>query len=261
MRASLLLVPTARTLAEGVVNHEVRQVARRLFVPVAQEPYEWFLSGRKHWELRRQRGVFSSRNVAVGRRVEVRLGYGLSARTPPIWGTVTAVTTDTTIDSIFERIPFAELIPSATDSITGALRAANILGIEPSQEGSFIAFRIDFDNPHGVLPEVALARKYRALVLRGEKTTTVRRGHRDLVLGPALLRFGPDDFLHIAITSVTYTFANALSDADARRDGFSSRGELLAALKRHYRSFKEDDPVTIVELKNGVDCRPRASRD
>ena len=176
-----------------------------------------------------------------------------------MWGTVTAVITDTTLSSMLRRIPFADLIPPATDFGAGVVRAAEILGIEPNEETNLIAFRINFDDPHAILPEIPLVRQYRELVLHGEKTTTVRRKHQDLMPGPALLCFGPNDYLRIAITAVTYTVASALSDTDARRDGFSSRNQLLTALNRHYPSFQENEPVTIVEFKNGMDYRPRSS--
>jgi hypothetical protein len=83
----------------------------RLFVPLASEPFNWFCSGRKKWELRRFGRQYTPKHVRVGRRVELRRGY----RGPDaLWGKILDVIEANGVDDFFDKVPFEEVIPVAT---------------------------------------------------------------------------------------------------------------------------------------------------
>ena len=56
----------------------------RLFVPLNATAFDWWRSGKKRWEVRRDAPRWSCRHVFPGRRVELRRGYS----GPSLWGTV-----------------------------------------------------------------------------------------------------------------------------------------------------------------------------
>lgn len=224
-----------------------RQEDRRLFVPLAKEPFRWFQSGAKLWEVRRSRGAYSANNVRVGRRVELRRGYRASS--PSLWATVTEVEVAPTLRIMMRRIPFNEAIPEALNCSTAVEEAASILRVSPDEEVGIIAFRVRLDTPEVRVAEIALNRKYRESVINGSKITTVRRYSGQFAPGPAILRFGPGDQLPAVVTAVTHTTATRLNDGDARRDGFGSREELFDALRQHYPDLRDCDLITIVEFK------------
>jgi hypothetical protein len=114
----------------------------RLFVPLSQEPFQWFSTGRKNWELRRHGRQFTERHVRVGRRVELRRGY--SDPRASLWGTIDEVVIAGSIEIFFDLVPFRMVIPSAKTSGEAVATAAGILGLTPDA-GRVIGFRIDLD--------------------------------------------------------------------------------------------------------------------
>jgi len=92
-------------------------------------------------------------------------------------------------------------------------------------------------------------RKYLERVLRGEKTTTIRRG----IVTPS------KDHVYLAcegkvlgearISSLRFVKIKDLTDADAKRDGFESRDELLKALREIYPDISQEDWVTVIALE------------
>jgi hypothetical protein len=94
--------------------------ADRLFVPLADEPFAWFRSGQKKWELRRYGRQYTRKHVRVGRRVELRRGYkGPDA----LWGEILEVVEASGVDEFFNKVHFKEVIPVA-DSREHAIRIA-----------------------------------------------------------------------------------------------------------------------------------------
>src|SRR5258708_2524794 len=70
----------------------------RLFVPLADQPFAWFRSGHKKWELRRFGRQYTLKHVRVGRRVELRRGY----RGPDVlWGEILDVVEANGVDDFF----------------------------------------------------------------------------------------------------------------------------------------------------------------
>jgi len=220
---------------------------RRLFVPLAREPYGWFLSGAKRWEVRRQQGTFALRNVTIGRRVELRRGY--RDFTSSIWGTVTDVVTDTSLTELLHHLPLSEVVPNTTDYLAALRTVAGILRIDPSGNVGVVAFRISLDGPEAAVARIRFTPRYRQLITQGNKTTTVRRGQGLINPGPAVLCFNTDDELPAAVTAVVEATIRTLTGPDALRDGFAGRDELLASLRDHYPDLDDDDPLTIMEFK------------
>jgi hypothetical protein len=115
----------------------------RLFVPLASDPFRWFASGDKTWELRAMRGQYNAKNVRVGRRVELRRGYS----TPDsLWGTIEAVVGAGSIADFFDMVPWREVIcaPTVADQREGEKHAAAILGVSYT-DCPVIGFRVALD--------------------------------------------------------------------------------------------------------------------
>jgi hypothetical protein len=101
--------------------------ADRLFVALSDQPFAWFRSGQKKWELRRFGRQYTPKHVRVGRRVELRRGY----RGPDVlWGEILDVIEAAGIDDFFNKVHFKEVIPVA-DSREQAIKiATDILKID-----------------------------------------------------------------------------------------------------------------------------------
>jgi hypothetical protein len=84
--------------------------ADRLFVPLADQPFAWFRSGRKKWELRRFGRQYTPKHVRIGRRVELRRGY----KGPDVlWGEILDVVEANGVDDFFSKVYFKDVIPVA----------------------------------------------------------------------------------------------------------------------------------------------------
>lgn len=114
----------------------------RLFVPLATEPYRWFESGQKTWELRVLRRQFNLMSVRVGRRVELRRGYSTG---DSLWGEITAVQTDTKLEWMFQQVPFWQVIPTAESVEDAARMARQILKHPTPFSVRYIAFEIKLE--------------------------------------------------------------------------------------------------------------------
>lgn len=90
----------------------------------------------------------------------------------------------------------------------------------------------------------------------GQKTATVRAGHRDYhLVGPALARATDGTLINIEIEEVlltTYTWSdNAINSEILRRENMRDTSivgfeQLFDALKYYYPSLEKDGPVTVV---------------
>lgn len=114
----------------------------RLFVPLSTEPYRWFESGQKTWELRLLRRQFNLVAVRVGRRVELRRGYSTGES---LWGEITAVRTDTELEWLFRQVPFRQVIPTAKSRAEAIWESRRILGTLTHHPTRYIAFRVKLE--------------------------------------------------------------------------------------------------------------------
>ncbi len=100
--------------------------------------------------------------------------------------------------------------------------------------------------------ELIIARDYVGALEDGKKKSTIRYGTRAVSPGEPV-RFTDKNDTYVftsTVNRVTYLKAKDLTDADARKDGFKNRNELLEALEVHYPQINDNSTVTIVEFPN-----------
>lgn len=108
----------------------------RVFIPLSTEPFNWFSSGKKKWELRRLGGQYTYKNIYAGRVVELRKGYRSSEA---LWGVINSVVTAVDIRSIFEAIGDYKAVVPVCDSLGDAvILAESIVGL--NAQSGYIAF-------------------------------------------------------------------------------------------------------------------------
>ncbi|MHA1628292.1 MAG: ASCH domain-containing protein [Candidatus Baldrarchaeia archaeon] len=87
-------------------------------------------------------------------------------------------------------------------------------------------------------------------ILEEKKITTIRRGVRNFKVGEKVLITSQDRiYAEAEITEIRRLKVSDLTDEDALKDGFSSKEELLRALKKYYSSIRPSDTVTIIGFK------------
>ncbi|MCW3135904.1 MAG: ASCH domain-containing protein [Canidatus Methanoxibalbensis ujae] len=93
--------------------------------------------------------------------------------------------------------------------------------------------------------------KYMKQILRGEKTTTVRKGIRRKYDTGDIIELIADKkpFAIAEVKAVEVKRLRDISISDAIQDGFSSREDLINALRRIYGKMKEEEFVTIIHFK------------
>ncbi len=86
-------------------------------------------------------------------------------------------------------------------------------------------------------------------IIRGEKVTTIRKGIKSYPVGRIVdLTVNYTPFARARVEKVVVKRVSELTDEDARRDGFSSKDELIKALRKIYGDIKDNDFVTIVHF-------------
>lgn len=213
------------------------EIGDRLFVPLADGPFRWFASGEKSWELRRLGRQYTPKHLAPGRRVELRRGY--SNTTSVLWGRISDVREAPGIEAFFELVDYRKVVPTAKSRAEAVQMATDILG---AKDDRVIGFAVDLD----AVEEVPLHSDFIPLVRLGTKRSTVRKGVRSLKSGVADLVSGDEDRLRVLITDIETKGFEALTESDAKRDGFNSLRELEGALHRFYPDLGGSDPVTII---------------
>lgn len=103
--------------------------------------------------------------------------------------------------------------------------------------------------PAEVRPTViALSPDLIAEVQTGRETATIRKGHKNYAIGPAVFD-AKRAKIPIEITALQYKTFQELTAEDARLDGNVSKDELKASLKTYYPTMKNTDEVTIVHFR------------
>ena len=116
----------------------------RLFVPLSSNPYDWFESGKKEWELRRYGRQYNELHVRVGRLVELSKGYSSKNR---LWGLITDIIQGKNLEEIFAQVHYTKILPEAISKENAIEIATTILRISPEKNQDLIAFKINFDIP------------------------------------------------------------------------------------------------------------------
>jgi hypothetical protein len=97
------------------------------------------------------------------------------------------------------------------------------------------------------MQQLALVNDLFAAFEDGGKRCTIRKGRRDIALGP--LEFvSPDGTLKqiVNVTRVIYTRADGLEDHELWDDGFDSLPDMLEGMKRYYPDITEDTEITLI---------------
>lgn len=245
-----------------ITNIQPDEAMPRLFVPLSTGPYLWFRSGKKTWELRRNRGAFRFDRVALGRIVELRKGY--SDRSTSLWGVVRTTTACANLAEFFDRVDYRQVIPTAASVEDALATAESILSIGSGEEVALVGIEIEIlgsgrevvtqmnDRPQGpdlVNPRLVMSNLYMSAVSSGRKTTTIRRKTTRYSVGPVAIVSDGTKIL-TRITSIQHLRSSELTDEDARSDGFDSLASLQAALRKHYPELDlHGDEVTILQFE------------
>ncbi|HDM92409.1 MAG TPA: ASCH domain-containing protein [Candidatus Korarchaeota archaeon] len=93
-------------------------------------------------------------------------------------------------------------------------------------------------------------KKYVKQILEGEKVTTLRRTTR-LKPGDVVdLVAGGEVFGEAMVTDVKRVRLSALTDEEARRDGFESKDRLIKELRRIYgKKIEKEDQLWMIEFR------------
>ncbi|WP_297508967.1 ASCH domain-containing protein [Thermococcus sp.] len=93
--------------------------------------------------------------------------------------------------------------------------------------------------------------RYAEAILRGKKRATVRLGRRpNLKEGDeVLIHSGGYALGKAVIERVESKTVGELTEEDAFLDGFSSREELVKALKEHYKWVRDDSPAHVIVFR------------
>jgi len=86
-------------------------------------------------------------------------------------------------------------------------------------------------------------------LLEGVKKATIRLGIVVPKYDEVIVHGGGRPIAKAKITEVVYKKVSELTDSDAVLDGFSSREELIEALKKVYGRMSSDDIVTIIKFE------------
>lgn len=98
------------------------------------------------------------------------------------------------------------------------------------------------------MKRIGLKPAYFPLVANGQKRSTIRAGTKTDLVGPAMLVAGSHSIAIVIFEVVVKPYA-ALTEEDARLDGFVTLAELTAALKSFYPDLGPADPVSILHFK------------
>ena len=113
----------------------------RLFVPLAAEPFRWFHSGKKVWELRKLGRQFTPAHVRLGREVELRRGYSDSGSA--IWGEIVDVLEAASLTEFFQIVSWRTVLPESESLDEAIEQASRILNIEDIEDTPVLGFRIE----------------------------------------------------------------------------------------------------------------------
>ena len=89
-------------------------------------------------------------------------------------------------------------------------------------------------------------------VISGAKKITIREGHRSYVSGrPVMICCHLCSYVVMAdIVSVHHCLLRNVTKKEYEADGFKSRSELLAGLRKFYPDLKMNSPITIIGWDN-----------
>ena len=89
--------------------------------------------------------------------------------------------------------------------------------------------------------------------MSGEKTVTIREGHRDYQTGKVILACPDVNWcMEASITDVRHTTLDQVTEEEYIDDGFVSRTDMFEGLANFYPDIDLTSPVTVIQLT----CKP-----
>ncbi|WP_033919613.1 hypothetical protein [Sphingomonas sp. 37zxx] len=117
-----------------------RKSVDRLFVPLATDPFMWFCSGRKKWELRKKGRQYTTDHVRTGRYVELRRGYTDSESA--LWGEIVDVLEADSIEAFFSTVAWRSVLPESGSLSEAICEARKILNIPEGETVPVLGFKV-----------------------------------------------------------------------------------------------------------------------
>lgn len=214
---------------------------RRLFIPLCSDPFNWFESGEKEWELRKKLKQFNPNNIEIGSYVELRRGY--VAKNGVSWGRVIDCKTFSSLKDVFASIPYQKIV-RADNAEQAVDYVCNLLGISPDTQVDLVAIKIE---KVSILGEISFEDQYMPMLVSGEKTTTVREGIRSYPPGfYNAFNNNKTKCVLIRVTKTEITKYGLLDDTRAATDGFNSTDQLKEELLKYYPYLTDDSPMTTI---------------
>lgn len=98
---------------------------------------------------------------------------------------------------------------------------------------------------------IAPDEKMRHRIETGEKTITLREGHRDYRPGLVMLSCEKVPWAVMAdITDVRHCALRDVTEDEWTADGFVSQADLLTQMRRYYPKLELDSPITVIRWKD-----------
>ncbi|RCX19509.1 ASCH domain-containing protein [Anaerobacterium chartisolvens] len=215
----------------------------RLFVPLAKEPYNWFIHDRKEWELRKYGRQYTEKNIQIGKVVELRCGYNNPSKA--IWGVIEEIRTFDSINNVFRSIDYKKIISGAINLENAIDLSTQILRLKNCGNNKLIAFKVRLiDQPQFI----EMSSEFYELIKSGKKKSTIRKGVRDYKAGKAIIYFKTNSLV-VSITQIRILGFSEITVEDARKDGFNSFKELENALKKFYGEIDKNEIMTIATIE------------
>lgn len=215
----------------------------RIFVPLASNPYDWFLSGKKRWELRRYGRQYTEKHIKIGKVVELRCGY--NNRKKAVWGIIEDIQYFGSLSDVFQNINYKEIIPISENIEDAKELTGKILNLNIHDDIKLIAFKINkFDDSQ----YIEMAAEFYEMIISGQKRTTIRKGKRDYKIGKGIIVFNNKNVI-INILGIKHIRLTELSYNEINNDGFRSIEELKASLYEFYGELDLNETMTLVSFE------------
>lgn len=91
--------------------------------------------------------------------------------------------------------------------------------------------------------------KYVDMILKGEKTATIRKGVVKPKYKEIIIHGGGRPIAKVSIEKVYHKKLKDLTDEEAIKDGFKNKEELVNELRKVYPDLRDDDYITVIEFR------------
>lgn len=122
-------------------NEPSKLSSDRLFVPLSSDPFAWFSSGKKTWELRKRGRQYTCSHVRRGRDVELRRGY--TDAESALWGEIIDVIEADSIEAFFKCVHWHAVLPESGSLDEAIADACRILNIGKGEDAPVLGFKVE----------------------------------------------------------------------------------------------------------------------